>query len=242
MTPFKDQSVSLIEQSDSILESAPSSSTLLYDDQRQGIEVSLVSHFLKSTKLYISSKGVVDSRINSRIVPDLDTRDLGQQINLADFSFFEDKTEKIQASAILSEGLEQINDAIDLNYFEQDGIITVFSDTGKKNLYYDTENVNKRGISSNVVSLPISDTYDITDTSLYAFQDGVETRLGIPIEGYASIVGDIEPFNEKDDLNGLDLKVEYDTVDLLNKIPTSGFTFYGAIFGTDSVVYGGRLR
>lgn len=242
MTPFKDQSISLIEYSDDILESAPKRTTLLFDDQRQGIEVGLISHFLRSSKVYISSKGVIRSQSNARIVPDLDTRDLGQGINTTDFAVFEDKTERVQASVILSEGLIEVNDAIDINYYEQDGAVEVLSDTGKRNSYFNTENVNKRGISSSTVSLPIVDTYDISDRHLNAFQDGVETRLGVPIEGYASIEGSIKPYVEEDDLNGLDYKISYDLVGVSNKIPTSGFTFYSAIFGIDSVAYGGRLR
>lgn len=242
MTPFKDQSVSLIEQSTNTPATAPSSMTILYDDQRQGVEVSLVNHFLKSTKVYISSKGIIGSQVNDLVVPELDTRDLGQQINTRDYSSFEDKTERVQAGEILSSGLIEAENAIDFNYLEHDGIVTVFSDTNKRNSYFTTERVNKRGISSTTVSLPLKDTYDFSDNSIYAFQDGVETRLGIPIMGYESILGDISPYSEEDTLNGLNLKIEYDTISVNEKVSTTGFTFYGAEFGTDSIAFGGRLR
>jgi len=242
VTPFKDQSIALIEQSTNPLTSSPSSMTILYDDQRQGVDVTLVNHFLKSTKVYISSKGVVRSQVNSLLVPDLDTRDLGQQVNIRDFSSFEDKTERIQPGTILESGLIEENDTVDFNSLEQDGLIVVFSDTGKRNIYLSTERVNKRGISCTTVSLPIKDTYDNSSNILNAFQDGVETSLGIPIEGYESIVGDISPYNEEDTLNGLNLKIVYDSISINEKVPTCGFSFYGSEFGTDSVAYGGRLR
>lgn len=242
MTPFKDQSIGLVEQSTNIKTSAPSSMTILYDDQRQGVEISLVNHFLKSTKVYISSKGIVRSQVNDSIVPELDTRDLGQQINTRDFSFFEDRTERVQADAIIASGLIQEDNAVDFNYLDQDGVVVVFSDTGKRIIYQSTEISNKRGISSTAVSLPLKDTYYFKDNSIYAFQDGVETRLGIPIEGYESIIGDISPYIEEDTLNGLNLKIEYGSIAINEKVPTAGFAFYGTEFGTDSVAFGGRLR
>jgi len=242
MTPFKDKSIGLIEKSNQILTSAPRSDTILFDDQRQGIEVTLVNYFFKSTKAYISSKGLAGSQINSRLVPELDMRDLGQQISIDEFSAFQDEMGKVDAATILSEGL--VSDESDPFFGEntQDGLIVVFSDTGKRTARFDISLDNKRGISTFTSTLPIDDTYDLNADVIDAYYDGVETTLGIPTPGFASIQEVISPFNEKDDLNGLKQKIMYNSIGTTKKTFPSGFTFYDCVFGTDSITFGGRLR
>jgi len=242
MTPFKDHGIVKLEPAEDKTESVTSNSTVMIDAYRQGVEVNLVNYYLKSTKVYISSKGLARSNISGRLVPELDMRDLGQQIELSVFSGFQDKSERIEPAIILSAGLVQEDQDIYFGNNSIDGRVSVFSDTGKLNIATTYSKFNHRGINSDASSLSCIDTFSYDANSAFRFIDGVEQTLGIPIPGYQGDEICINPFKEFDEINAFGMPLNYDYIGNNDKTYSRGFSYYGSTVGTDSIAYGGRLR
>jgi hypothetical protein len=242
MTPFKDHGISKLERPQEKTTSVSSDSTVMIDSYRQGVEVNLVNYYLKSTKAYISSKGLARSNISGRLVPELDMRDLGQQIELSEFSGFNDQSERIDAVSILSEGFVQEDQDFYFGQNSIDGRITIFSDTGKLDIATTYSKFNQRGINADASSLSRIDTYSYDANSAFRFIDGVEQTLGIPIPGFAGDEVCLNPYKEFDEINAFGMNLNYDYIGSNDKTYSRGFSYYGSTVGTDSIAFGGRLR
>jgi len=242
MLPFKDHGIAKLEPAPSKITSAPSEKTVLIDSHRQGVEVNLVNYYLKSTKPYISSKGLARSSLTDRLVPELDLRDLGQQIEIKDFSSFQDKTERIPAAIVLSEGLVQEDYDYYAGPYTIDGRISVQADTGKLDINTSYSKFNKRGINAEASDILYFDTYSREAVSAFRFVDGVEQTLGLPIPGYAGDEFYTNPYKEFDQVNSFGMTLEYDYIANNDETFSRGFSYYGSTTRTDSIAFGGRLR
>jgi len=243
MDPFEDFGITLLDRPRDEVSSVTSTSTILIDSHRQGVEVNLVKYFLKSNLPLITSKGLSRTTINGRLTPDLDMRDLGQSIEIDDFKQFEDTTERIDAATILSNNLiyQDTQDPF-VSIASNDGKVLVFSDTGKYELVNRAQEFNGRGIRGQIETLTVSDIFKFKESPIIAFEDGVGEDLTIPMPGYAGI-NDYNPtFTETSYETDLGSQIEYAYMPPGSKTFGRGSTYYGSPTGTDSVTYGGMLR
>jgi len=217
--------------------------TILIDAYRQGIEVNLVKYFMRSTLPYMSSKGLGRSTINDRLIPELDMRDLGQQVEVNNIVAFEDASERVSASDILINNMIYQAEVDPLYSVEvNDGRIVVFSDSGKIELANQTQQFNARGVRGSIDPVSISDTYTYNADVTIIFEDGVGKLLNVVIPGFIKSNEMLNPFIEKDNLTNLGTSIEYTYIGPNEKTFSRGFSYYGSASGTDSVSFGGLLR
>lgn len=217
--------------------------TILIDAYRQGVEVNLVKYFMRSTLPYMSSKGFARSTINDRLVPDLDMRDLGQQVEINNIVAFEDTSERVSAKDVLINNLIY-QTAVDPLFSVEvnDGRIVVFSDSGKIELANQAQQYNARGVRGSITSVSISDTYTYNADVTIIFEDGVGKSLNVTVPGFIRSNEMSNPFIEKDNLTNLGTSIEYTYIGPNEKTFSRGFSYYGSNSGTDSISFGGLLR
>ncbi len=243
MLPFKDFGITLLDRPEDEAVSVASSSTVLIDSHRQGVEVNLIKYFLRSNLPFISSKGLSRTTINGRIEPALDVRDLGQGILIDDFTSFADSTERISAQTVLENNLIY-QDSVDpyVNLSTNDGRISVLSDGGKLDLISRGEIISARGLRVKIEESLLGDSYKFEDSAAIIFHDGVGQDLTISSPGFVGTVSPISPYVEKTYETDLSVDVEYTYIGPDEKTFPRGFTYYGSKSGTDSVSFGGLLR
>lgn len=242
MRPFIDSGISPLETQTSTSSAQPED-TILIDSYRQGVEVNLVKYFMRSTLPYMSSKGLGRSKINDRLIPDLDLRDLGQQVEVNDITAFDDTTERVTAKDILINNLIYQSD-VDPYYSlaSNDGRIVVFSNTGKVELASQPQSYNARGIRGNIVTAGTSDKYAYNADVSVIFEDGVGKSLNVVVPGFVREDQLIDPFVEKDTQTNLGTDIQYTYIGPDEKTFSRGFSYYGSTSGTDSITFGGLLR
>jgi hypothetical protein len=242
MSYFIDEGIKKLERQTATASIQPDD-TILIDAYRQGTEVNLVKYFMRSTIPYMSSKGLGRSTINDRLVPELDMRDLGQQVEINNIVAFEDSSERVSARDVLINNMIYQSEVDPLHSVEvNDGRIAVFSDSGKIELANQAQQYNARGVRGSITSVSISDTYTYNADVILIFEDGVGKSLNVTIPGFIKANEMSNPFIEKDNLTNLGTLIEYTYISPNEKTFSRGFSYYGSDSGTDSVSFGGLLR
>lgn len=240
MKPFVDRGIGLIERPSTIIIGAPEDDTIPFDQFRQGIEVTNVKYFLQSNIPYMSSKGIPRGSVNSTIDHELDYVNLGQGINLDGFSPFQEQNELKTAAEILIGNVVQSDEDPYYGKSAQDGEIDVFSDTGKRTLLLDRNNIKSRGIRGLLTSY--GSLFSLNGSSKDYFLDAADSFLGIPAPGYGGNDISSDLFEDKIYMNTFGTEIDYTYVGPDGKSPTNGNDYYGSNSGTDSIAYGGFLR
>jgi len=240
MTPFKDTSISLIDGEEQQILVAPKADTVAFDSYRQGSEVTLVNYFMRSTLPYMSSKGLKNSTLNTRVVPELEANDLGQNILTTQQVPFEDASDRLTAAEILSANATQNYDDERNDAFSNDGKITVFSDDGKVELFLLPRSLNSKGFKASLIEIS-SETFKNSTVQSQLFYDCVDQINTIPVQGYTVNNQTTDPFKEKDLTNDFYQKIEYSYIGQDERTYSRGWS-YGTSAGTDSIAFGGLLR
>lgn len=239
MKPFIDRSIGLIERSIDPITTSPSNLTINFDQYRQGVEVTLTRHYLRSTTPYVSSKGIISN--DSEVVNhELDYTSLGQGIGIEDLTPFNDQLIPNTAAGVLQSNLIQSDTDPFFGRAAQDGQIDVFSDTGKRSLLPNFMPFNARGIRA--LSTTIGWIYNFNDTLDSAFLDATDVFLNLAAEGYGGPNESYKPFNDIVIVNKFSTKIDYTYIGPDEKSPSAGYDYYGSIYTTDSIAYGGFLR
>lgn len=196
--------------------------------------------FRRTNNFFISSGRWTEMRDDGIIDQEVPPLVLGQQIDILDFSPYLDVNEKKSAPDVLETGF--IISAKTLDYEGEtckDGRITVFNLSARG--YVEKEEVpyQSRGIKAT------NDTisgYSV-GKSKNPFEDGGASDLGLPKVGFYGMIPDVSlVFVEKNEENGLGIKIDDGEFRKDFETGAHGMALYSSEFGTDSIAFAGLKK
>lgn len=240
MEPFKEQGTNSVNTKFELSE--PVSGTIISKDYVAGVDIKLLSDFIKrKTFIYISCADW--SAQDGSILINHENRpsNLGQQQDTDYFKPWSDQTERVPAETILTENIIQSISVDDIRNMK-DSVLSVFKQSPLS--YFTREEIpySARGLKASNQSIAGVSQISKNEVPFYDFEPDFLQQQSFSI---SDSVYTVIPFHDKlntIEISNISITIEDEDFSRYEIRKSGGFTYSKAQSNTDSIAFGGLYR